>query len=123
MKIYLTQDDKKTIRKNYPRLINEEMFVIDTLEIVRNLYNKDEIKLDKLNLYLINQVINHNLHSAYNSKRYRNVLYIVDYIDRQFIYSFKKYLKEQHIFVTDFILVDYEQILDSKIYKFFDNVI
>ena len=127
MKIYVSQDDKKTIRKNYHGLITDEMFIIDTPVILEEMYPKDENGnspiLDKLDSYMINQLIEKRINSAYNSKRFTNILYLIDKIDRRFIYSFRKYLKENNIYITDFILIDYAQILDEKIYKFFDNVL
>ncbi len=123
MKIYLSQESRKIIRKNYPRLINEEMYIIDTPIIISEFHPEEGYKLDRLDSYMINQIIERRLNAAYQSKRYKNVLYLVDKINRRFLYGFRKYLKESNIFFTDFILLDYSQNLDEKLYKFFDNIL
>lgn len=125
MKIYITQDDRRKIRKYYPEIFTLGMYVIDTPMIKENIKNtlSTHNKIDKYDYFIINEVINKNMHYAYNSKRYGNVLYIVDKVTRTFLYNIRKYLKENDIFFTEFVLIDISENLDRKLYKFFDNVI
>ena len=121
MKMYVSQDIRKVVKKGYPNIITDKVFVIDTPAIMDEL-NQEQGNLDKLDKYLFTKAIDKKLQMVYHSKRYRDVLYLVDKLDEKFIFSIQNYLKDNDIYITDFILLDYTVSLNHKIYQCFSNV-
>ena len=121
MKVYLTQDTKKTIRNRFYKFIDDDMMVIDVDSIAESMDLK-EYKNNEYEYWMIFKCVEKKIFNAYYSKRYNSILYITPNIDREVIYEFRTFLKDNGIFVTDFILIDIGQTLNQKIYKFFDNV-
>lgn len=121
MKIFISQENRRTILKNY-KAINRRVSVID----VKNLFELFQIDINKIDIYsrhLINQEIKKQFNNAYRSRRYSNVLYIVDNISHDSICGLKKFLDENNIYFTEFILIDYSMTIDVSLYADFDNVI
>lgn len=124
MKFYITSQDSKFIKRQYSKIVDKTSFVINTINIVNNIYKNNHklFKNDDFDDFIITDMINKLLKKAYDSKKYNSILYVVEEIDRIFIYSFKKYLKSNNMYIASFNLLDYYQTLDQKIYKFFDEV-
>ena len=121
MNIFVSQDDKLSIKKSYPKLITTNTFVLDVPLLAQsmdcNFYDSPAC-----NSILVKK-IEKNLMLANKSKKYTDILYLVKELDRPFLYDFRIFLKDLDIFVTKLILLDANQKLDGKIYKFFDEVL
>lgn len=122
MKFYISQDDRRIIKKNYGDIITDKVFIVDAPIIVEHLL-QTPTHFDIFDMFLFNQDIYKKLQMVYHSKRFNDILYLVNDIDRQFLFSIKKFLKDNQIYITDFILLDYSQKINTKIYKFFTNVL
>jgi len=129
MRIYLTIEKKKVIYKNYPFLKNNDMAVINIPVILKKILDGiDDIDINIRN-FVLSQEIENRLFSIYRKKKYKGLLYILsedikpDGIDSGFITLFQNYVEKKGIFFTDYILIDYSQKVDPKIYKYFTKVI
>lgn len=129
MKFYLTIEKKKVAYRNYPFLKGNDMAVINIPAILKKILDgTDEIDINIRN-FVLSQEIENRLFSIYRKKKYKGLLYILsedikpDGINSGFITSFRNYIEKRGIFFTDYILIDYSQKVDPKVYKFFTKVI
>jgi len=121
MKVFLSQDSRESIKKNY-KILTDSLAVLD-VPAIAEAAAFDKYKEDPFEGYILMQEIMKKFRSIHNSKRFNSLLYIVDVLDREVIFQLQTYFRENDIFIEKFILVDYEQVLDGKIYKFFSDVI
>ena len=121
MKVFLSQDSRESIKKNY-KILTDSLAVLD-VPAIAEAAAFDKYKEDPFEGYILMQEIMKKFRSIHNSKRFNSLLYIVDVLDREVIFQLQTYFRENDIFIEKFILVDYEQVFDGKIYKFFSDVI
>ena len=122
MKIYISLNPKKVIRKNYPNFINKNLAIIDIPNFAKQ-YGYVNYKKDIFQNYILTQEIKKKFKTYYNSRRFKSILYIVDEVDENFIYDIKMFLEEQKIYFLDYVLVDCYDNVDHKMYNYFDDVI
>lgn len=122
MKIFITSDDKKNIKKNYKAYLDKNLAIID-VPVMAKLIKYSEYNGDICVDYVLSQEIEIKIRNIYESKRFDKLLYIIDNIGIGFVSNFKKYVESKGILFTEYILIDYSQTIDNKIYKYFDNVI
>ena len=122
MKIFISSDDKKNIKKNYKTYLDKNLAIID-VPVMAKLIKYSEYDGDICVDYVLSQEIEIKIRNIYESKRFDTILYIIDSISIGFVSNFKKYVESKGILFTEYILIDYSQTVDNKIYKYFDNVI
>jgi len=122
MKIFISCDDKKNIKKNYKTYLDKNLAIID-VPVMAKLIKYSDYGGDICVDYVLSQEIEIKIRNIYESKRFDKLLYIIDNISIGFVSNFKKYVESKGILFTEYILIDYNQTIDNKIYKYFDNVI
>lgn len=120
MKIYISEDSRKIIRKNYNKLINyKELGIIDVVSMMKNMKYQDNI----YSTFILNEEIKRKFINFYESKRFKNILYLIKKIDDDFLKNLKEFLKTNNIFFTDYIVIDFTGKIDSNLYRDFDYFI
>jgi hypothetical protein len=120
MKIYISEDAKKTIRKNYNKTINyKELAIIDVVNLMKVIKFENTL----YSTYVLNEEIKKQLLNFYSSKRFKHILYLVKKIDDDFLKIFKDFLKDNNIYFTDYIMIDYSGKVNTDLYQDFDYVI
>jgi len=121
MKIFISKDSKKIIKKNY-KIINKEVAIID-VENIAKIFYVDNYTTDVYSKFILNYEITKMFKYSYLSKRCKNVLYIVKDINLDLLSNLKIFLDANNIYFTEFILIDFSMSIDSKLYSEFDNII
>ena len=122
MKIYISCDSKKLIKKNYKKLFDKNMAIID-VPMIASLIKHSDYNGDICADYVLTQEIETKLKNIYESKRFNKILYLIDNtITDGFVSVFRKYVEERGIFFTEYTLIDFSQQINSKIYKYFDYI-
>lgn len=128
MKIYITVENKRIIKKNYPSIITKNIAIIDIPSILKNI-NYDVSVGGISGSFVLSQEIENRLKSIYNNKKYLDLVYILSEqlkpngLDQGFVSNFKQHIETLGIFFTEYILIDYSSKIDPKIYKSFTTVI
>ncbi len=122
MKIFISSDGKKNIKKNYKQYLEKKLAIID-VPLMAKLIRYNEYNGDICADYVLSMEIENKIRNIYESKRFDKLLYIIEDINAGFVSNFKKYLENNGILFTEYILIDYNQSIDPKIYKYFNNVI
>jgi hypothetical protein len=120
MKIYISVDDKKAIKQNYPDLFDKNLAIIDVKFLIEkyNYHSYDDICADYVFINEIENLITY----YYNNNKINKLLYIIENIDIGFVSNFKSYIESKGIYFQEYILIDITQNIYPKVYKYFDNV-
>lgn len=122
MKFYISINGKQTIKKYYPEIINKKIAVINIPEYCsKNQYIN--YKENMIQQYILMNSIKKMLLSYYKSKRFNSILYIVEEISEDLVYDILKFIKDNKIFFTEYILIDCHDELEHELYNLFNNVI
>jgi len=121
MKIFISKDPKKVIKKNY-KIINKEVLIIDVDNLAQS-FNIKDYKNNVFAKYVLTQEIEKRFKYSYLSKRFKDVLYITKDINKKTINDLKYFLDYNNIYFTEFILIDYTMTVDPKLYSEFHNII
>ncbi len=93
MELIISKNDRKTLRKYFGEL--KDYIIIDKVQIISKLgYKSYLIELNKYSQYVINEEIKSGLKKAINNKKNKNVIYIVDSLDRSFFMNILGYIGE-----------------------------
>lgn len=122
MKIYITTDNKKEIKRFYKGLINKHFAVID-ISLIADEMEYDMITDDMCANFVLSKEVEKRIINFYNSKRFHSLLYVIERLDQGFVSNFKKYLESKNVYFTEYFLLDPDQKIDPKIYKHFNNVL
>lgn len=121
MKLYLTKDSKRTLKKNY-KFTNKDFFFID-VEKIALAYKVANYKSDLYANYVLSQEIIRQIKHCYNSKRHKNLIYIVKSISTDSIENVVLFFNDLNVYFTDFILIDYNLSVDAELYGKFTTMI
>ncbi len=128
MKLYITIEQKKVIKKNYQYLFDGDTAILDIPSILKEI-NYDSSIGGISGSFVLGKEIEKRLLSVYKNKRYNNLIYILssklkpDGIDTGFITNFKTYTQSIGVFFIEYNLIDYSQKLDESVYKYFDKIL
>ena len=122
MEFYISLNNRKTIRKNYPKLIKNKIAFLE-ISVFAKQKGYENYKEDIYQEYLLYREIKKKLNNFYRSKRFKKIIYIIESIDQDFIYDIKKFFEEENIYFTNYILIDYDDSIDHNLYNYFDTVI
>lgn len=123
MKIYISCDSKKLIKKNYKDIIDKNTAIVD-VPMIAELIRYEDYNGDICADFVLTQEIEKKLKNVYESKRFNKILYLVDnLLNPGFVSNFRLYVERHDIYFTEYTLIDYTQRLDPKVYKHFNNVI
>ena len=120
MKVYLTETDKKTILKNYRNVLSGKRVKIIDVEAIKN-----EIDYKESNVYdiLLSKELNLRLSNTYKPRKAQILIYIVQKLSDSIIADVKTALKQNNMFFTEFVLIDFANSVDVELYKKFDTII
>ena len=84
MKIFISSDDKKNIKKNYKTYLDKNLAIID-VPVMAKLIKYSEYDGDICVDYVLSQEIEIKIRNIYESKRFDKILYIIDSISIGFV--------------------------------------
>jgi len=121
MKIFISKEPKKVIKKNY-KIINKEVSIIDVDNLAQS-FSVDDYENNIFAKYVLTQEIEKRFKYSYLSKRFKDILYITKDIDEKTINNLRRFLDFNNIYFTEFILIDYTMTVNPELYSEFQNVI
>ena len=100
MKIFISSDGKKNIKKNYKQYLEKKLAIID-VPLMAKLIRYNEYNGDICADYVLSMEIENKIRNIYESKRFDKLLYIIEDINAGFVSNFKKYLENNGILFTE----------------------
>src|SRR5437899_1942159 len=108
MKLIISKNERKVLRKIYKDL--KDFIILDKNQIISTLgYTKEEFKDGLYSQLIINTEIKYFLEKAINNKKNKDVIYIMDTLDRTFFLNLFQFLNEKpeiKLKINELILID-----------------
>lgn len=124
MNLIITKNERKFLRKIYKDLKN--FIILDKFQIVQTLgYTKENYNSSVYSQFVINNEISEFLGKAISNKKNKDVIYILDDLDRNFFINLFNFLEENPTLknkVGEIILIDFKEEL-THLYTFVNKCI
>lgn len=124
MNLIISKNERKVLRKIYKDL--KDFIILDKIQIISGLgYSKEEYQNTVYSQFVINNEITTFLEKAINNKKNKDVIYILDSLDRNFFLNLFTFLNERPALrkkITSLVLIDSKEEL-THLYTFVDKCI
>lgn len=124
MNLIISNNERKVLRKIYKDL--KDFIILDKYQIISSLgYTKEEYESSVYRQFVINNEVKVYLEKAINNKKNKDVIYILDKLDRNFFLNLYSFFEDKPLVkkkISELILIDSKEEL-THLYTFVDKCI